>query len=208
MADSPGLTRTNACAHTAISEALLRDIVGTQGRYLTPCPDTPVLGLAHDIYFAFQLHEALRLLTDRIKVRSTLYGYRGDDSRIGHTPPALREQYCSPEHESIRSFIKHMGASTPDSPDFSLPTPYPSQSPETPIKPVEATTKRKRESLENLSDVSPKSTATRKRQNIFSGDTASGKGTSTKICDYNTPTSDDANRDARGTREVTLSDTE
>jgi hypothetical protein len=149
MADSPGLTRTNACAHTAISEALLRDIVGTQGRYLTPCPDTPVLGLAHDIYFAFQLHEALRLLTDRIKVRSTLYGYRGDDSRIGHTPPALREQYCSPEHESIRSFIKHMGASTPDSPEFSLPTPYPSQSPETPIKPVEATTKRKRESLEN-----------------------------------------------------------
>jgi hypothetical protein len=118
--------------------------VRIQGRYLAVCPDTPVLGLAHDAYFATQLDEALRLLTDRTYVRRILYGDHADDSRIGHTPLAIRKQYCGSEHESLRSFMNSIGASTPDSSRSFLPTPHPSPSPEEP-KLVETTKKRKRD---------------------------------------------------------------
>jgi hypothetical protein len=132
-------------AYSVATEAALTDVVGTQGRDLAASPDTPVLHVAHDAYFAAQLDEALHLLTEKTDVRRTLYGDEADDSRIGHTPPATHEQYCSPEHESIRSCMEYMRASTPDSPKHYLPTPHPSLSPKTPNRPLEATKKRKRE---------------------------------------------------------------
>lgn len=91
----------------------LPDIVATQGSFLAPPISTPTFASRYNANFAEALDRALRLLTEKSIVRKCIYGDKGDESRIGHTPLTLRDEFQAERDQELRDLIVTMTPATP-----------------------------------------------------------------------------------------------
>jgi hypothetical protein len=109
------------CA-TMESNPTSADMLNTISR-LRPSPPTPTFPTHYDASFAVALTQALRLLVDKNELRRSIYRDAANDSRLGHTPPELRDAYQSTAHNQLRSLIDWLEPATPSTPSTTAATP-------------------------------------------------------------------------------------
>lgn len=116
------------------------DVVATQGAHLLPAINTPA-PLARpqpSVSFHHDLCSRLSKVQEQQFVRRDMYGADADESRIGDTPPDVRQQHHSELHDARRQYMSLLEAATPctphspNSPNSSSPAPA---SPPTTVSP-------------------------------------------------------------------------
>ncbi|KAF2007160.1 hypothetical protein P154DRAFT_114240 [Amniculicola lignicola CBS 123094] len=121
---------------------MMTDVVATQGRHLLPATSTPAVCKGFDSDFYEDLCHRLQRLHDQDLVRQKLYDHDALNSRYGHTPPTVRAQYQSEDHNAMREFMELLEPATPSTPDSNIhddsrsPSISAQPSPRTTVSPV------------------------------------------------------------------------